>query len=173
MRREFSAGGVVVREGGEEGEGKGEREEKVGEKGGEEVGREERRGGKGEMFVLMIRVRTLSGSEVWTFPKGHIEEGESRERAALREVEEETGIRAKVVRELGNFTYYFRDKDGELVKKTVFWYLMHPIGGDLSNVKTAGEVLEVRWFNIEKAKEIVHYNSDKKIIQILEELKTK
>ena len=134
MKREFSAGGVVVKDG----------------------------------KVLMIHVRTLSGRKVWTFPKGHIEKGESREEAALREVEEETGVRAKIKKELGNFTYFFRDKDGKLVKKTVYWFLMEPI--EETEIKTPEEVIEVKWVELEDAKKLVQYDSDKRIIQSLNEI---
>lgn len=129
MRREFSAGGVVYRDG----------------------------------KVLMIRVKTLTGKEVWTFPKGHIEKGEKKEEAALREVEEETGIKPVIKKELGSSTYYFKDKDGTIVKKTVFWYLMEPLYE--SNLKTAEEVLEVKWFELSDALSVISYDSDKDIIK--------
>lgn len=131
MRREFSAGGVVYKDG----------------------------------KVLMIRVKTLSGKDVWTFPKGHIEQGEKPKDAAIREVEEETGVRSEIKKEIGDFTYHFKDKDGVLVKKTVFWYLMEPVSQ--SELKTPGEVLEVRWFEIQDAKKMIAYDSDKKIIEKL------
>lgn len=131
MRREFSAGGIVYKDG----------------------------------KVLMIRAKTLSGKDVWTFPKGHIEKGEKTKEAAIREVEEETGVRSEIKEELGNFTYYFKDKDGVLVKKTVFWYLMEPISQ--SELKTPAEVLEVRWFDLKEAAKIVSYDSDKKIMEKL------
>jgi len=134
VRREFSAGGVVVEDG----------------------------------KVLMIYVKRFSGEGVWTFPKGHIEKGESKEEAAIREVEEETGIKARIKRELGSFTYFFRDKDGEIVKKTVYWFLMEPV--EKSQPKTPEEVLDVKWFDIPSAKKVASYESDKKIIQYLEEL---
>ena len=51
-----------------------------------------RRGGK----VLMVKVCNLKGEEVWTFPKGHVEKGETPMEAALREVEEETGWRCRL-----------------------------------------------------------------------------
>ncbi|HFB39287.1 MAG TPA: NUDIX domain-containing protein, partial [Oceanithermus sp.] len=57
--------------------------------------------------VLLIRTRNLKGEEVWTFPKGLVEPGESPERAALREVFEETGYEAEILRPLGQVTYWF------------------------------------------------------------------
>lgn len=128
MRREFSAGGIVYKDG----------------------------------KVLMIKVKTLSGKYVWTFPKGHIEKGEKKEEAAIREVEEETGVRSEIKKDLGSFTYYFKDKDGVLVKKTVFWYLMEPLFQ--AELKTPGKVLEVKWIDIKEAEKIISYDSDRTII---------
>ena len=132
MKREFSAGGVVLKDG----------------------------------KVLMIKVRTFSGREVWTFPKGHIEKGETKEQAALREVEEETGVRAKIKDKIGDFTYFFKDKDGGTVKKTVFWFLMEP-EDDSKNIKTPGEIIDLGWFPIEEAEKLITYDSDKRIISII------
>jgi len=47
--------------------------------------------------TLLIRMRNLKGELVWTFPKGHVEAGETPELAALREVTEETGCRCRGV----------------------------------------------------------------------------
>jgi 8-oxo-dGTP diphosphatase len=132
MKREFSAGGVVLKDG----------------------------------KVLMIKVRTLSGREVWTFPKGHIEKGETKEQAALREVEEETGVKAKIKDKIGDFTYFFKDKNGGTVKKTVFWFLMEP-EDDSKNIKTPGEIIDLGWFPIEEAEKLITYDSDKRIISII------
>ena len=124
-----------------------------------------------ERKVLMILVENLSGKKVWTFPKGHIEEGESKEQTALREVEEEAGWRTKIVKPLGDVTYYFKDKDGTLIKKTVFWYLMEPV--EKSEVKTPDEVIDVKWFPIDEAKKVAVYDSDKRMLRELEKMFSK
>lgn len=131
MRREFSAGGVVMKDG----------------------------------KLLMIKVKTLSGKFVWTFPKGHIEEGETKELAAIREVEEETGIKAKIKDFIGDFTYYFKDRDGTVVKKTVYWYLMEP--RDSVEPKISDEIVDVKWVDFKEAEQMVSYDSDKKILSII------
>lgn len=59
----------------------------------------------------------------WVLPKGAVEEGESHKEAALREVKEETGISARIVRYIGKTHYTFRTS-GDMVSKTVHWYLM-------------------------------------------------
>jgi len=59
----------------------------------------------------------------WVLPKGSVEEGESFKQTALREVKEETGITAKIVKYIGKTQYNFR-VSGDMVNKTVHWYLM-------------------------------------------------
>ena len=51
--------------------------------------------------VLIIQVKNMKGKKIWTFPKGHIEAGETPRQAALREVLEETGYKAGKLTKLG------------------------------------------------------------------------
>lgn len=61
----------------------------------------------------------------WVMPKGKLEEGESPAGAALREVQEETGLSAQIVEEIGPTRYrYSRRNSGAAIEKTVYWYLM-------------------------------------------------
>ena len=59
----------------------------------------------------------------WVMPKGTIESGETYKQTALREVREETGVRAKIIQYIGKTQYNFRGSD-EMINKTVYWYLM-------------------------------------------------
>src|SRR5207248_4711797 len=61
----------------------------------------------------------------WSLPKGKLDPGESFKEAAVREVEEETGLRVSVGREIGDTTY--RDRNGR--RKLVRYWLMTPLGG--------------------------------------------
>ncbi len=115
--------------------------------------------------VLLIRTRNLKGEEVWTFPKGLVEPGESPERAALREVFEETGYEAEILRPLGQVTYWFV-RDGKRVKKTVDWFLMRPI----RRVKEPDwEVEGVAWVPLEEAAERLRYKSDLELLDRVRE----
>ena len=61
----------------------------------------------------------------WVMPKGKLEEGENPAGAALREVQEETGLSARIVEEIGPTRYrYSRRSSGAAIEKTVYWYLM-------------------------------------------------
>jgi len=82
------------------------------------------------------------GRLLWSLPKGHIEDGETPEQAAVREVEEETGISGEIVAELGTIDFWFV-ADGRRIHKTVRHYLMRATGGELSDADI--EVTEVAW----------------------------
>jgi ADP-ribose pyrophosphatase YjhB (NUDIX family) len=82
------------------------------------------------------------GRLLWSLPKGHIEAGETAEQAAVREVQEETGITGVILAELGTIDFWFV-ADGRRVHKTVRHYLMRAVGGELSDADT--EVSEVAW----------------------------
>jgi 8-oxo-dGTP pyrophosphatase MutT (NUDIX family) len=82
------------------------------------------------------------GRLLWSLPKGHIEVGETAEQAAVREVEEETGIAGEILAELGTIDFWFV-ADGRRVHKTVRHYLLRRVGGELSDADV--EVTEVAW----------------------------
>ena len=61
----------------------------------------------------------------WDLPKGHIEKGEKKEVAAIREVEEECGVKGlKILKELDT-TYHVFSYKNELVLKVTYWFLMY------------------------------------------------
>lgn len=82
------------------------------------------------------------GKLLWSLPKGHIETGETAEQAAVREVEEETGIAGVILGELGTIDFWFV-ADGRRIHKTVRHYLMRRVGGELSDADI--EVDQVAW----------------------------
>ena len=76
--------------------------------------------------VLLIKTKDIGGVEIWTFPKGKIEKGETAEEAAIREVLEETGFLCSIDRTLDETRYlYVREK--KLVIKRVVWFLMNSL----------------------------------------------
>ena len=101
----------------------------------------------------------------WGFPKGLIgdkKEKETKEETALREVEEETGARGEILEELEPVTYWYVF-EGEKVKKTVYYYLMKFIGGDIT--KHDFEMENVEWVKKDKVIERLTFNADKKVYE--------
>ncbi|MGH7256440.1 MAG: NUDIX hydrolase [Nitrospirales bacterium] len=111
--------------------------------------------------VLLIRSRALTGRTVWAFPKGKLNQGETSEQAALREVGEETGWRCTIEAELPRSEYWYQ-RDGQRIKKTVRWYRMVP-------VEQVGvhdhEIEEVAWVSFEEAMTRLTYPSDRELLR--------
>lgn len=115
--------------------------------------------------VLVIRMRNLKGEEVWTFPKGHLEPGETAEQAAVREVLEETGWETEVVSDLCTARYSFM-RGCAPVEKDVRWFLVKRVGGD-GLPRTPDEVLDARWLTLEEAERDLAYPSDLELLALL------
>lgn len=80
----------------------------------------------------------------WDFPKGHVESGEAVEAAAIREVEEETGVIAEIVEKVGRSEYFYKEGT-EKVFKTVIYFLMKYVGEGVAT--TAEEVSAIVWLD--------------------------
>jgi 8-oxo-dGTP diphosphatase len=106
--------------------------------------------------VLLIRTRDLGGNEVWTFPKGKIEKGETLKETALREVFEETGYTCSIVSDLNEVKYFFM-RAGKLVVKKVKWFLMDPIE---QKSEPWDEVDEILWADYDTSKGLLRYKTD-------------
>ncbi|OGH14249.1 MAG: hypothetical protein A2860_02825 [Candidatus Levybacteria bacterium RIFCSPHIGHO2_01_FULL_37_33] len=140
MKLEFSAGGIVVKE------------------------------EANKMFILVAQHSQHHG---WVFPKGLIEKKESgirnqesgretKEEAALREVEEETGIKSKIIKPLQPVTYWY-NFEGSKIKKTVYYFLMEYVSGDTKNHDW--EMENVEWIDIDEVENKLTYKSDKQVWQ--------
>jgi len=110
-----------------------------------------------EHEVLLIK----NPSGVWSFPKGHIEEGERPEQTAVREVLEETGVEGKVVDYLGEISYWY-SLQGERVFKRVKFFLMSYVRGE---PKASWEVLEAEFFSYREVPKLLKYEGDKRIFK--------
>ena len=127
MKREFSAGGVVVRG----------------------------NGGRREVAVVSPRQGVL------TLPKGHLDEGETMEQAATREVREETGVVAEPVAKLGEIRYWYT-LAGERVLKGVTFFLFDYRSGSLDDHDD--EVESAEWMPLEEAARLLSYKGDREMI---------
>lgn len=118
--------------------------------------------------VLLIQMRNLKGQEVWTFPKGHLDPGETPEQAALREVLEETGWACEIVSPLHTARYSF-SREGFPVDKDVKWFLVKRTGGD-GRPRTPDEVLQMKWVTLAEAEKTLSYPSDLELVAILKKI---
>ena len=135
MRREFSAGGVLVR--------------KV----------------RGRWVVAAIRPGGRP-TGLWALPKGQIAPGESGEATALREVEEETGVRGHSLGKLGDVRYWF-NWEGERIFKVVSFFLVRYESGKLGEIPDAfrHEVEEVRWLRLDDAPRVLAYQGERRMAE--------
>jgi 8-oxo-dGTP pyrophosphatase MutT (NUDIX family) len=103
---------------------------------------------------------------VWALPKGLIGPGEQPEQAALREVEEETGVQARLVTKLGDIRYVYT-WDGERVFKVVSFYLLRYSRGRLGDIAPEQriEVDEARWLPLDEAPKLLAYRGEREIVE--------
>jgi 8-oxo-dGTP diphosphatase len=117
------------------------------------------RDGKPHVALIATRGRTR-----WGLPKGAVSEGETSEAAALREVREETGIEARIVRPLDTIEYFFRVGD-TLIHKSVDFYLMQYVAGELQ--PQLSEVDDVEWVELSEALRRASFESEQKLLEMV------
>jgi len=126
-----------------------------------------------ELLWLLVQPKRSDSSKPinWRLAKGIIEEGESTEATAKREVEEEAGIKVKVLDKIGKTTYFYTFK-GQRIFKIIIFYLMQ------YQVKTGDgvdgrEIEKSKWLPYKEAYQKLTFDSEKKILKkakkILEE----
>lgn len=111
-------------------------------------------------LVVGSRRRERDG-RTWTLPKGTPIAGESREETALREVEEETGLKVRIDGPLDSIEYTFV-QSGTRIHKTVHYFLMVPIGGDLA--RHDHEFEEVRWIPFDAAASVLTFETERELV---------
>jgi 8-oxo-dGTP pyrophosphatase MutT (NUDIX family) len=94
----------------------------------------------------------------WSLPKGKVEPDEGWVEAAVREVEEETGMRCEVGEELGPISY--RDRRGR--SKLVRYWLMRPVEG---RFEPHDEVDQLRWLTLDEAVGQLTYEHDRELVR--------
>ncbi len=117
---------------------------------------------KNQKDEILILVAQHSQHHGWVFPKGLIGDKvkETKEETALREVKEETGVSAKIIKPLTPVEYWFKF-EGETIRKKVYYFLMEYVSGDTS--KHDIEMEKVEWLTIDEIEERLTYPSDKKV----------
>jgi 8-oxo-dGTP pyrophosphatase MutT (NUDIX family) len=135
MRREFSAGVVLVRR------------------------------MRGRAWFAAVRPQ---GKPVgtWALPKGLIDPGERGPETAIREGYEETGVRGRLVRKLGDVRYVYTWR-GERVFKLVSFHLAFALGGRIGELPPGmeREIAEARWLPLEAAPRLLAYKGEREMAE--------
>lgn len=133
MKREFSAGGVVFQ-----------------------------KTASGILWLIIKpRPSALFPTDRFQLPKGHIEKGEKAVDTAIREVFEETGIKAQIISKISDIKYVY-NLDGEKIFKIVTFYLMEYKSGEpAENI----EVEKILWLPFKEAYKALTFSSEKSILK--------
>lgn len=119
----------------------------------------------GVAYAACIGRRNRGGRLEWCLPKGHIEEGETPEIAATREVAEETGISSQVIQPLGVIDYWFTGDDRR-VHKVVHHFLLEAQGGTITAENDPDHEAEVaKWIRVADLVKELAFPNERKMAQ--------
>lgn len=117
----------------------------------------------GELCAAIIARPTKISKVDWCLPKGHVEQNETVIEAAKREVAEETGLQAEIVRPIGIIDYWFH-RGSYRVHKTVHHYLMRRTGGVLSVENDPDqEATDAAWRPVMDLPGVLSFSNERKI----------
>lgn len=119
------------------------------------------------IYVALIGRLDRRGRLLWSMPKGHVENGESKDVTAEREVWEETGISGTVFASLGVIDYWFVS-EGVRIHKTVHHHLLRFVDGIMNDEDP--EVTEVSWIPVSELIEHLAYADERKLARIAHDL---
>lgn len=113
--------------------------------------------------ILLLYKNIHNKYEGWVLPKGTVEEGETHEETALREVLEESGAKASIIKYVGKSTYTF-NIPGDEVNKNVHWYLMM---GDSYYSKPQKEeyFCDSGFYKYHEAYHLLKFSNEKEILE--------
>ena len=135
ITREFSSGGVVFK----------------------------KEGNKTLWLVTKSAISDLYPNAVWRLPKGWIDEGENTEEAAVREVREEGGVEAKIIKKIETVRYFFTTPDRAKILKFVTFYLMEFVK-DLPQ-GFGEETSEIAWLPFDQAYKKLSFSGEKQMLK--------
>ncbi|HEV8580350.1 MAG TPA: NUDIX hydrolase [Thermoanaerobaculia bacterium] len=116
----------------------------------------------------ILLISTQAGRR-WQLPKGHIEPGESAEQAAVREVQEETGVSGRVVASLPGVEYWFVERGRRRVHKEVEYFLLVYVGGDAADFD-AGEVSGAEWLSWDEGIARLSFENERRVVQFARQI---
>ncbi len=117
----------------------------------------------GDRVVVIVPVkRSAGGRRVLGLPKGHLDDDETAEQAATREVTEETGVTAELIGELGEVDYRY-ERAGRSIAKRVRFYLFQYRSGDVADHDH--EIEEARWVPLTEAARTLTYDGEREMVR--------
>lgn len=125
-------------------------------------------------FPVAIIARYNRGGRLeWCLPKGHPEGVETNEEAAIREIEEETGIAGRILAPLGSVDYWFTVTNYR-VHKTVHHFLLEATGGHLTIENDPDhEAVDVAWVPLGSLGKRLSFPNERRIADLAREVLTK
>ncbi|MCZ2401718.1 NUDIX hydrolase [Paenarthrobacter sp. Z7-10] len=124
----------------------------------------------GELRVAIIARLNRGGRLEWCLPKGHPENHENHQEAAVREIEEETGISGKILAPLGSIDYWFT-VSGHRVHKTVHHFLLRATGGELTIENDPDhEAVDVAWVKLADLPKRLSFPNERRIADLAREV---
>lgn len=114
----------------------------------------------GEILLMFRRGK-------WDLPKGKLDDGETLEECALREVSEETGLHSITLGEKITETYHYYPWKGKKILKASHWYRMHFTGNELTVPQIEEDILDIQWIRPENLGKYMQY-SYRNIMDVME-----
>ena len=119
----------------------------------------------------VLLLRKFNGD--WVLPNAKVEDEETKQDAAVREVSEESGVKADILKYLGEIHYTFKENwdENKSVHKTVFWYLMKSKNMNTIPQKEEG-FIDAKFIHVDRVVDLARYDDEKEIIKVaLQEIK--
>ena len=114
---------------------------------------------EGELKIALAHHQRTE--KAWVIPKGHVEECETIEEAALREIHEETGLdNIQLIKHLGSFVRKSIKSNDDIIQKTIHFFLAYALENRQHTAPTDLLFTEVGWFEPAEAIELLPYESD-------------
>lgn len=108
--------------------------------------------------IELLLIKNANGGH-WSFPKGHVEDGETEEQTAAREIMEETNIEVLLDTSFREVITYAPKRD---VTKDVVYFLAKAITYDY--IPQIEEISKIKWVEINNAQQILSYDNDRQIV---------